>query len=105
MVADLVGRYSSTSTISRVAPSPRAVDRLRLLFLAEDPQAVVILEVGVVLQVERGERQVVGEGAGRDPHVVDRAGLSGLGRGREKVAATASSPGRTGTAESQSASS
>ena len=44
------------------------------LLRPEDPQAVMLGEVLVVLEVQRGERRFVGEAAGRDPHVVDRAG-------------------------------
>lgn len=41
-------------------------------------------EVLVVLQVERGQGQVVGQAAGGDPHVVDRTGSAALdARGRQ----------------------
>ncbi len=39
---------------------------------------MVEAEVLVVLEVEGGQRQVVGESAGGDPHVVGRAGPSAL---------------------------
>jgi len=42
------------------------------LLPAEDAQAVVLVEVLVVLEVQGGERDAMGEAAGRDPHVVDR---------------------------------
>jgi hypothetical protein len=44
------------------------------LLRSEDGQAVIFREVLVVLEVQGGERRFVGEAAGRDPHVVDRAG-------------------------------
>jgi hypothetical protein len=34
---------------------------------------VVLVEVLVVLEVQDGERDAMGEAAGRDPHVVDRS--------------------------------
>jgi hypothetical protein len=46
------------------------------LLRPEDGQAVMFGEVLVVLEVQRGEGRFVGEAAGRDPHVVDRAGPS-----------------------------
>jgi hypothetical protein len=42
------------------------------LLPAENAQAVVLVEVLVVLEVQGGERDAMGEAAGRDPHVVDR---------------------------------
>jgi len=39
---------------------------------------VVLLEVLVVLKVQGGERDAMGEAAGRDPHVVDRPRSSTL---------------------------
>jgi hypothetical protein len=39
---------------------------------------VMGLEVLVVLEVQRGQRQIVSDGAGDDPHVVDWAGASTL---------------------------
>jgi hypothetical protein len=39
---------------------------------------VVLVEVLVVLEVQGGERDAVGEAAGRDPHVVDRPWSSTL---------------------------
>jgi thiopeptide-type bacteriocin biosynthesis protein len=56
------------------------------LLCAEDAQTVVGPEVLVVLEVERGQRQVVGEAAGRDPHVVDGAGAATLDAGGRETA-------------------
>jgi hypothetical protein len=80
------------------------------LLRSEDGQSVIFGEVLVVFEVQGGERGFVGEAAGRDPHVVDRAGpgrprrLAAADR-RPQMAATASSPGRTGMPDSQAASS
>lgn len=41
---------------------------------AENPQAVVALKVLVIFQIERGQRQIIGQAAGSDPHVVHWAG-------------------------------
>ena len=68
------------------------------LLPAEDAQAVVLVEVLVVLEVQGGERDAMGEAAGRN-HI----SLTGRGRprrmaaadSRPQVAATASSPGST----------
>ena len=49
------------------------------LLRSEDGQAVVFGEVLVVFKVQGGERDFVGEAAGRDPHVVDRAGSPASG--------------------------
>jgi hypothetical protein len=48
------------------------------LLPAEDAQAVVLVEVLVVLEVQGGERDAMGEAAGRNPHVVDRPRSSAL---------------------------
>jgi hypothetical protein len=50
--------------------------RLQVVWLlhSEDEQAVIFGEVLVVFEVQGGERDFVGEAAGRDPHVVDWAG-------------------------------
>lgn len=45
-------------------------------------QSVVLDEVFEVLEVERGQGQVVGEAAGSDPSVVDWPRPSALGGGR-----------------------
>src|ERR1017187_6786404 len=45
---------------------------------AEDAQAMMLLEVLVILEVQRCERYFMGEAARRDPHVVDRTRASAL---------------------------
>ena len=50
---------------------PPGYAELRLL-PAGDAQGVVLVEVLVVLEVQGGERDVMGQAAGRNPHVVDR---------------------------------
>jgi hypothetical protein len=45
----------------------------------EQPQPVVLGEVLEVLEIEGGERQLVGKAAGSNPGVVDRAGPPALG--------------------------
>jgi hypothetical protein len=57
--------------------------RLQVVWLlhSEDEQAVIFGEVLVVFEVQGGERRFVGEAAGRDPHVVDRAGPPALAGG------------------------
>ena len=65
---------------------------------------MMLVEVLVVLEVQGGERDAMGEAAGRDPHVVDRPRSSTLDgcRGQSaQVAATASSPGSTAMWDSQ----
>ena len=54
-----------------LSPGTSGYAELRLL-PAEDTQAVVLVEVLVVLEVQGGERDAMGEAAGRNPHVVDR---------------------------------
>ena len=49
------------------------------LLRSEDGQTVIFGEVLVVFEVQGGERDFVGEAAGRDPHVVDRAGSPASG--------------------------
>jgi hypothetical protein len=41
----------------------------------------MLLEILVALEVQRCERYLIGHAAGRDPHVVDRAGRARVGRG------------------------
>ncbi len=54
-----------------LGPEPPGYAELRLL-PAEDVQAVVLVEILVVPEVQGGERDALGEAAGRNPHVVDR---------------------------------
>jgi hypothetical protein len=68
---------------------------------------VVLGEVGEVLAVEGGQRQVVGQAASRDPGVVDRAGRPRWVAAADswpQVAAMARLPGMTGLSASQSSS-
>lgn len=65
---------------------------------------MLLVEVLVVLEVQGGERDAMGEAAGRNPHVVDRARTpapDGCRDSRPQVAATASSPGSTAMRDSQ----
>jgi hypothetical protein len=67
-------------------------------------EALVLREVGVVLEVERGERKLSGDAAGGDPGVVDRAWASrgpGIGLDLASDRATRKLPGRTTTLAKQ----
>lgn len=57
----------------------RLFDTVRCMS-AEKLQTVMLDEVLVVLQIEGRQRRLIGQAAGRDPHVVDRARPSAPGR-------------------------
>ena len=54
--------------------APRAIPRR--VSSVDEFETLVLVEVGVVLDVEGGERQVAGEAVGGDPRVVGRPGTA-----------------------------
>src|ERR1700683_779534 len=51
----------------------------------EQGQAIMLSEAGEVLDIERRQRQPVGDAAGGDPRVVDRPGPAALRRGSRQL--------------------
>jgi hypothetical protein len=94
--------------ISVLANLPVSVAVTAAALSAEDAQAVVLLEVLVALEVQCRERYLVGEAAGRNPHVINEmwsAAQAGLCRQPSPGGGDCLVAGRTGMPDSRPASS